>query len=141
MDIRFMKISPDATRPFHGSAFAAGYDLTAVSVERDEKNEVDIYHTGMAFEIPKGFFGLLVLRSSSFRMGQRLSMGAAIIDSDFRGEVIIPLDRRGGEHPLYEIGNRLAQLVIVPCVDAEWRESLQLAPSERGAGGYGSTGR
>ena len=86
MQIRFKKLNARAVSPFHGTADAAGYDLTATSFDFDPDHQCYVYETGIAVEIPKGYVGLVFPRSSSFKMAQFLSNSVGVIDSDYRGE-------------------------------------------------------
>lgn len=144
MEIRFRKLHPDAVEPFHGSKMAAGYDLTAVDVEWDDENKVLVYHTGLAVEIPRGYYGSLKARSSICKKTLLLVDSDGTIDADYRGEITVKFCFRwGGENTkprFYEIGDRIAQLVIEPVERVIWIESDTLSETERGEGGYGSTG-
>ena len=146
MEIRFKKLHPDAVEPFHGSKMAAGYDLTAVDVEWDDENKVLVYHTGIAVEIPRGYAGFLRARSSIYKKTLLLVDSAGTIDADYRGEITAKFCFRwSGENTkprFYEIGDRIAQLVIEPVEhNITWIESDTLSETERGAKGYGSSGR
>lgn len=178
MQINFVKTHPDAVIPTRGSAGAAAFDLTAVSLKRAA--DLYIYDTGLALEIPSGYWGGIYARSSLFFTGLEKCGGVCVIDSDYRGSILVifrevPGDqhaRRLALHPLfpgktglmhpYKPGDRIAQLIIQPCVvpvmgvrlfdgiaermavDLEpvnFVETDHLSPTERGTGGYGSTGR
>jgi len=125
--------------PKAATAGSAGFDLTAVRRRWNRELELWEYGTGLAVEIPAGYVGLLFPRSSVYRTGAILSNGVGVIDSDYRGEIgakfytLKYLEK-------YEIGDRICQLVIVPIPGVEWIESEELTATERGAGGYGSTG-
>jgi dUTP pyrophosphatase len=145
MEIRFKKLHPDAVEPFHGSKMAAGYDLTAVDVEWDDENKVLVYHTGIAVEIPRGYAGFVFPRSSIYLKTLMQTNSVGVIDADYRGEILVKYAFRwSGENTkprFYEIGDRIAQLVIEPVEhNITWIESDTLSETERGAGGYGSTG-
>ena len=142
MQIKFRKIYAEAVAPKQGTPGSAGFDLTAISKRFDEQYAVWEYGTGIAVEIPKGFVGMVFPRSSVFRTGDVLSNSVGIIDSDYSGEIkakFYPLNRMGDEP--YNIGDRICQLVIVPIPEVEYIEADKLSVTERGAGGYGSTGR
>lgn len=97
--------------------------------------------TGLVLEIPTGYFGLLLTRSSLGKNGIRMAAGANVIDADFRSEVMVCL-RNDGEYPNeLKKGDRIAQLVIMPYLDCVPVPSLDLTPTLRGTGGFGSTGR
>lgn len=132
MQINFVKTHPDAVIPTRGSAGAAGFDLTAVSLRRAA--DIYIYDIGIAMEIPAGYFAAIFPRSSIFFTGLELTNCVGVIDSDFRAPISaifreVPGDqgaRRRALHPLfpgkthmmcpYKPGDRIAQLIIQPCV-------------------------
>lgn len=144
LNVRYKKLHPDAVEPKRGSTFAAGYDVTAVSYEWDYANKVMVYHTGLAFEIPSGYVGLLFTRSSIYRKDMALTNCVGVLDSDYRGEVLFKYALRyhtGREKPvIYEVGERIGQLVVMPVPHITFFESDSLTETERGANGYGSTG-
>lgn len=178
MEIKFLRTHPDAVIPTRGSVGAAGFDLTAVSLKRAA--DLYIYDIGIALEIPEGYYAAIYPRSSVFFTGLELTNCVGIIDSDFRAPISVifrevPGDqtaRRLALHQLYpgkthmmhpyKPGDRIAQLIIQPCVvpvqgrlmhdgcievlpvemhDIEFVEVDELSQTARGAGGYGSTGR
>lgn len=139
MKVKFKKLSPEAVIPRKGTKGSAGFDFTAIS-----KEQIDQYHTkfgtGIAVEIPHSHVGLVFPRSSSYKNGILLSNCVGVIDSDYRGEitaVFIGTDKK----VCYNIGDRVFQLVIVPYPEIEFEEVEELSTTERGTGGYGSTGR
>ena len=146
MIIRFRKLVPDAVMPIRGSAQAAGYDLTAVDYEWDGKHKVLVYHTGIAVEIPRGYAGFVFPRSSIYRKSLVQTNCVGVIDCDYRGEILVKFALRfkstDTDQPLlYDIGERIAQLVIMPVVSpVDYFEAQELSKTERGEGGYGSTG-
>ena len=144
LNVRYKKLQPDAAEPMRGSAFAAGYDLTAVSYEWDDDNNVMVYHTGLAFEIPHGHVGLLFPRSSIYKKDVMLTNCVGVLDSDYRGEVLFKYALRyhmGKDKPvIYEVGERIGQLVVMPVPNVFFLESDTLTETERGTKGYGSTG-
>ncbi|MDD2966645.1 MAG: hypothetical protein PHN64_04005 [Desulfovibrionaceae bacterium] len=161
MNIRFKRLHPKAKIPLRGSKYAAGYDLTCTSMRR--AGDIIVCGTGLAVEIPRGYFGALYARSSVYLTGWEKVGGVCVVDCDYRGEVHVLFRdlRRAYEETLgirrflretgqndraslvkpYEIGDRIAQLIIQPCVDALLVESDELSETQRGTGGYGSTGR
>lgn len=138
MQVKVKKLRPDATLPKHGSAAAAGYDLYAAPVDGQP---VDIaphgtamIGTGLAFAIPAGYFGGVFARSGlASKQGLRPANCVGVIDADYRGECLVAL-HNDSETP------RTVQLVILPFLAAEFDEAEQLDETERGAGGFGSTG-
>ena len=142
MKLKIMKLHPDAKIPHFATEGAAGLDLTAVGYEW---HEVDggyqvKYYTGLAFEIPKGFVGLLFPRSSVCRFDLSMANSVGVIDSDYRGEVSAVFHSNRGENT-YSVGERCCQLVIVKLPKIKIEEVIELSKTTRGTGGYGSTGR
>lgn len=141
MKVKFKKLTPLATTPVKAHATDAGFDLTAVSVTEDRRHEVVSYGTGLAVEIPDGYVGLVFPRSSVYKEDLLLSNCVGVIDSGYRGEIMAkfkilrPLIHR------YTTGDRIAQLIILPYPEVEFEEAESLGESDRGEGGYGSTGR
>lgn len=141
MKIRFKRLCPEAVAPKQGTPGSAGFDLTATSMSLDMEYAVLEYGTGIAVEIPKGYVGLVFPRSSVYKTGLLLSNAVGVIDSDYRGEIkakFYPLHWKGDEP--YKVGERIFQLVIVPVPEVEYVETDELTTTERGTGGYGSTG-
>ena len=126
---------------------AAAFDLVATSVQHDADNRVVIYGFGLAFEIPKGYCLLIVPRSSSYKHGALMSNSVGVVDSDYRGEVkaIFKEHIHTYHHPYddircsYQLGERVAQGLIIKLPSVEFEESDELSGSERGSGGFGST--
>lgn len=145
MKIRFKKLSPRAAEPRRAHVSDAGFDLVAVSRRVDDDGAV-VYGTGVAVEIPEGYVGLVFPRSSIARKDLVLSNGVGVIDSGYRGEVMAkfrlvdPLLKHE-EYHWYDVGDRIAQLVVMKLPDVELEEADELSDSERGEGGYGSTGK
>ena len=142
--IRVKKLKENAVVPTYGSAEAAGADLYAciekpVCVAPGQSAWID---TGIAMEIPKGCAGLIFARSS---MGVKRDMAPAnkvgVIDSDYRGEIRVVLHNHGSNMQQVEPGERIAQLVIVPVFTPGFVLSDQLDDTDRGVGGFGSTGK
>ena len=143
MKIKFKKMRENAQVPFRGSYGAAGYDLTACEIEKKLLGFIPqiVCKTGIAVEIPKGYVGLIFPRSSSANTYMRMANCVGVIDSDYRGEISAVFDQIGhGPCMSYEEGDRCCQLVIVPCIEAEFEEVESLCETERGSNGYGSTG-
>lgn len=143
LKVRFKKLVPEAVAPFQATDGSAGWDLTATSVGLSQGKKA-VYGTGLSVEIPKGYVGLLFPRSSIHKKGLRLSNSVGVIDSDYRGEVKAVFDRFSFwpyEWEIYRAGDRICQLIILPVPTIEWEEAEELTNTERGEGGYGSTGR
>ena len=117
----------------------AGIDLTATSKRYDENGNV-CFGTNRAFEIPKGYVGLLSPRSSNAKKDLLLSNSVGVLDSGYRGEVLFKFKRTLRDANMYEIGDRIGQLIIMPYPQIEFEEVEELSKTERGSGGYGSTG-
>ncbi len=143
MLIRLKKINKDAKIPSYGSEFSAGADLYAC-----EENEITIIphetrliHTGIAIEIPNGYVGLIYARSG---LASKRDLAPAnkvgVIDSDYRGEILVALHNHGNKDQVIQPFERIAQLVIAPVTQATFEEVEELNTTERNAGGFGSTG-
>lgn len=142
--LRVKKLNSKAVLPTYGSAEAAGADMyacldTPVTIEAGESFFIP---TGLALEIPRGCAGLVVARSS---MGAKRGLAPAnkvgVIDSDYRGEVRVVLHNHGKTAQTVCPGERVAQLLIVPVTTPTFEESDCLSDTERGSGGFGSTGK
>lgn len=177
MEVKIKKLHKDAVIPKYAKKGDAGLDLTAVSYEFDKYGNV-VYHTGLAFEIPEGYVGLVFPRSSICKKDLSLTNAVGVIDSSFRGEVtakfkptlcygdgffgeddIKGFDKPKDEapmnvgymnefeklsddfHEMYGEGERIAQMIILPYPQIEFKEVEELSETERGTGGYGSTGK
>lgn len=144
MEIKFKKLDPRAVAPERVYGTDAGYDLVATQVTT-EINEcgqlVLVYHTGLALEIPEGYFAMLVPRSSICKKSLTLTNSVGVIDAGYRGEVMAKFKTTTDVIPaVYRGGDRFAQLVILPVPDTTFVEASELSITNRGEGGYGSTG-
>lgn len=139
LQIKFKKTHPFSIIPKQGTAGAAGFDLTAVRLETTETTLK--YDTGIAVEIPPGYVGLLFPRSSVCKTGLSLANSVGVIDSDYRGSISFVFYKGAELIEPYSYGDRIGQLLIVPIQEVEFVEAEELSETERGAGGYGSTGR
>lgn len=139
MKIKFKKTHPLAVIPKRGTDGAAGFDLTAVIL--DVKETTLKYDTGIAVEIPPGYVGLLFPRSSVCKTGLSLANSVGVIDSDYRGSISFVFYKDVPCIAPYLPGDRIGQLVIVPIPEVDFVEVEELSETERGKGGYGSTGR
>ena len=142
--IRVKKLRPDALLPTYGSKEAAGADLYAcldapVTIGPGETVWIP---TGLALEVPKGCAGLVYARSS---MGVKRGLAPAnkvgVIDSDYRGEIRVVLLNHGKEPQIVEHGERVAQFLITPVLTPAYEEAEELSDTNRGSGGFGSTGK
>ena len=163
MKLKIKKLHKDAVIPLYARPGDAGLDLVATSKHYDEHGNV-VYKVGLAFEIPEGHVGLLFPRSSVSKYDLALTNSVGVIDSGYRGEVMLkykpalcfcdseePKDSdtwgwiSHAEGPLtsdeYQIGDKVGQLIIIPIPTMEIEEVEELSETERGEGGYGSTGK
>lgn len=143
MEIKFKKLDPRAVAPVRAHNTDAGYDLVAthITTEINECGQlVLVYHTGLAVEIPEGYFAMLVPRSSIFKKSLALTNSAGVIDSGYRGEVMAKFKTTTDVIPaVYREGDKFAQLLILPVPDVTFTEASELSISDRGEDGYGST--
>ena len=142
--LKIKKLVPGAKLPVYGSENAAGADLYALSDHdiRIGTRETAVVHTGLAAEIPQGYVGLIFARSGlATKKGLSPANKVGVIDSDYRGEVLVGLQNSGGEDYTVKPGDRIAQLMITPVIQARVRLVDELDETQRGAGGFGSTGQ
>lgn len=143
MFINYKRLDSKAVAPKQLKNGDAGFDLTAI--EFLWIGDLLIYRTGIAFEIPENHVGLLFPRSSISKTGLRLSNSVGVIDSGYRGEVCFVFDKMpvASEEslPLYELGERIGQIVFVPIPKVHLLEVSDLSETERGEDGFGSTGK
>lgn len=142
-NVKVKKLTEGAIIPTYGTEFSAGADLYACTDTPIVVNphQTVMVHTGIAMEIPVGYAGLVYARSG---MAAKRNLAPAnkvgVIDSDYRGEIMVALHNHGEEAQTIENGERIAQLVITPFVTAEFLEADELCETVRGEGGFGSTG-
>ena len=160
LKVKVKKFNPNAVIPKYAKNGDAGLDLTAVSKEYDKDGNV-VYDIGLGFEIPPGHVGLLFPRSSNAKKDLILSNSVGVIDSGYRGTVMMKykpssvfakifdkfisiITNTNGENfkhiKEYEVGERVGQIIILPYPEVQLVESDELSETERGTGGYGSTG-
>ena len=151
MKVRIKKVNPNAVIPSYSKEGDAGLDLVATSKSYDEYGNVS-YRTGLAIEIPKGYVGLLFPRSSICKYKLSLSNAVGVVDSGYRGEITAKFKTTetnkvviGGDTDIpsseYNVGDRVCQLIILPYPHIELEEADELSDSERGEGGFGSSGK
>lgn len=141
MQIQFKRLSDKATIPMRGSRYAAGYDLFVADGGGISPGETVMFHTDLAISIPNGYFGAIFARSGlSSKQGLRPATCVSVIDSDYTGEIGLPIHNDSKECRYINAGERVAQIIILPCQNIEWIEVDRLTETERGIGGYGSTG-
>lgn len=139
LQIKFKKLNSCAVIPSRKTTGAAGFDLTAVSMEVSAT--MIKYDTGIAVEIPPGYVGLASPRSSICRVGLLQANSVGVIDSDYRGSISFVFYKTFSiKGDRFKLGDRIGQLLIVPIPAVEFVEAEELSETERGEGGYGSTG-
>ena len=142
--IKISYLRKEAICPSYQSEFAAGADLYA-AIEKQvsvASGETVFVPTGIALEIPKGFVGLICARSGlACKKGLAPANKVGVIDSDYRGEIMVALYNHSAETVTVAAGDRIAQLLLVPYLTAEFDETQTLSDTARGSGGFGSTGK
>ena len=142
--VNFVKLTETAKAPERGSAYAAGYDLSADI----EKSVIIAPHqtvkipTGIAVELPENTFGGIYPRSGiATKEGLAPANKVGVVDCDYRGGIIVALHNHSNDWRMVEPGQRIAQFIVQPFVSVEWNEVSELNSTDRGEGGFGSTGR
>lgn len=144
MKIKIKKLTDTAVIPTRGSEYAAGYDLYAdikepVAIKPHETAKIG---TGLAFEIPDGYFGAIFARSGlATKQGLRPANCVGVCDSDYRGEYIVAIHNDSDEERTIQPKDRMGQLVVMPYLAVEFEEVEELGETARGEGGFGSTGK
>ena len=141
--VRLKKLREVAIIPAYGTEFAAGADLYACMDKDITINPgcTEFIHTGIALEIPTGLVGLIYARSGmACKRGLAPANKVGVIDSDYRGEIMVALYNHSDEAVTVSKGERIAQLVLAPFITADFTEADSLEDSVRGEGGFGSTG-
>lgn len=152
MKVKVKRLHPDAVLPVFGKPGDAGADLTAVNIYVDKATQTINYKTGISIEIPEGYVGLIFPRSSIYKTVLRLTNSVGVIDSGFRGEIEfkftdifapnenINMRFQQFRKDFYQVGDRIGQLIIIPYPQIEFEDVEELSETERGTGGFGSTG-
>ena len=142
MDVKIKKLHPDAVIPVYSKPGDAGLDLTATSIMGDSYDNI-VYGTGLAIEIPEGYVGLLYPRSSNSKTDLYLTNHVGVVDSGYRGELMFKFRPINGivDASIYAVGDRIGQLMILPYPSIKFVETDELSDSDRGEGGFGSTGK
>lgn len=142
--MNFKKLKADAVTPTYGTEFSAGADLYAceggeVTIK---SGETKLVHTGICIEIPEGYVGLIYARSGiATKRGLAPANKVGVIDSDYRGEIMVSLYNQSNTEQTVADKERIAQLVITPYIKVDFTETDTLTDTVRGAGGFGSTGK
>lgn len=139
--VRFKKLDERAQVPTYGSLSAAGADLYALDGVELQAGETALIHTGIAMEIPEGYAGLIYARSGlATKRGLAPANKVGVVDADYRGEIMVSLHNHSSQAQRVDAGERVAQLVITPFLRVEFDRVADLSDTDRGAGGFGSTG-
>ena len=143
MKVRIKKLSENAVIPTYAKSGDAGMDLVATSIISETDTQIT-YGIGLALEIPKGFVGLIFPRSSVRKTRLMLSNCVGVVDSGYRGELQATFNKVNQNSIAendYKVGDRIAQIMIIPHPPIEFEEADELSDTERGDGGFGSTGK
>ena len=143
MQVRIKKLNENAVIPSYAKEGDAGMDLVATSIISNTSTQIT-YGIGLALEIPKGFVGLIFPRSSVRKTRLMLSNCVGVVDSGYRGELQATFNKINNDSVSendYKIGDRIAQIMIIPHPPIEFEEADELSDTERGEGGFGSTGK
>lgn len=143
MNIKYKVLNELAKVPTRGSEYAAGYDLYAATDEPMNilAHTTQLVKTGLAFELPDGYFGAIFARSGlASKKGLRPANCVGVVDSDYRGEVMVALHNDTDNDVAIDANERIAQLVLMPYVNMTFEEVEELDTTTRGEGGFGSTG-
>lgn len=141
--VKIKKLNENAKIPTYGTKFAAGADLYACidDIETIAAGETKLIKTGIALEVPTGYAGLIYARSGlASKKGLAPANKVGVVDSDYRGEVMVALHNHSKEDKTIEPNERIAQFVIAPYLKANFEEVDSLDDTSRGSGGFGSTG-
>ncbi len=144
MQVKIKKLSPEAVIPSYAKAGDAGMDMVATKIINETLDSIT-YGTDIAMEIPEGFVGLIFPRSSIRKTNLQLSNSVGVVDSGYRGEIQATFNKIQGidniERDSYKVGDRICQIMIIPHPTIEFQEVEELNNTERGEGGFGSTGK
>ena len=140
MKVKIKRLDKNAVIPKYAKDGDAGLDLTATAYKVNEKGQY-IYTSDLALEIPDGYVGLLFPRSSICKKDLEMTNSVGVIDSNYRGPIKSVFNPTREDPEIYELGERFAQLIIIPYPKIEFEEVEELSETNRGTGGYGSTGK
>lgn len=148
MEVKIKRLVEDAVIPAYAHDTDAGLDLVATSYEYKDDIHCHVYGTGLAVEIPEGYVGLLFPRSSNRKTESYLTNHVGVVDSGYRGEIMLSFKTRDYKevaiqqlYKPYEVGDKVAQLIIMPYPKIKFIEVDELSNSDRGENGHGSTGK
>lgn len=139
LDVKIRKLNPNAVIPSYSKDGDAGMDLVATEIISETTDQIT-YGTGISMEIPKGYVGLVFPRSSIRKYELELTNSVGVIDSGYRGEIQATFNKVHNKLNSYNVGDRIAQIMIIPYPQVSFIEVEELSTSERGSGGFGSTG-
>lgn len=140
--MKIKRLNENAVVPTRGSSAAAGYDLYSTDESDMAPGQTLLIGTGLAMEIPEGYFGAVFARSGlATKEGLRPANCVGVIDADYRGELKVPLHNDSAEVRHITAGERIAQLVILPFLAVDFEETDELSDTDRSTGGFGSTGK
>ena len=143
MKLKYKKLTYKAVEPTKGHDSDAGFDLTVANIttELGEDGQlIIVFHTQVSIELPKGYVGLVYPRSSIYKKSLYFTNSVGVIDSGYRGEIIVKAKTNTNVVPqVYKEGDRFAQLIIMPIPSITFEEAEQLTDTDRGADGFGST--
>lgn len=140
MKVKIKRLDKSAVIPKYAKDGDAGLDLTATAYKVNEKGQY-VYTSDLALEIPDGYVGLLFPRSSICKKDLEMTNSVGVIDSNYRGPIKSVFNPTCEDPEIYELGERFAQLIIIPYPKIEFEEVEELSETDRGSGGYGSTGK
>ena len=141
MKVRIKKLNENAVIPSYAKSGDAGMDLVATSIISETDTQIT-FGIGLALEIPKGFVGLIFPRSSVRKTRLMLSNCVGVVDSGYRGELQATFRKTHGDaSETYNVGDKIFQMIIVPYPRVDFIEVDELSETERGEGGFGSTGK
>ena len=142
MKVNYKRLTIAAEARKVATAGSAGADISSAADVTIKPGETKLIHTGLVMEIPSGHVGLMFPRSGlSLKTPLRQPNSVGVIDSDYRGEVRGMFTNTGAEDVEIKRGDRIAQMIVLPIPGVEWVEVAELGETERGEGGFGSTGR
>ena len=141
IEVKVVRTHPDAALPVRGSEYAAGWDIRAVERTIVEFRSSTMVPTGLKVAIPAGYEGQIRARSSLGRKGLILPHSIGTIDADYRGEIGVILINLSVDDFVVTDGERIAQMIVTPYTKVQWLDVEELSITERGEGGFGSTGK
>jgi len=146
MEIGFKRTHTMTPKPERMTSGSVGFDLVAVDAKVNYEKQYIEYKTGLSLEIPEGYGGFIFARSSISKTPHSLANAVGVIDSDYRGEIAVRMrfneyNVSNKESDVYSIGDRIAQLVILPVPSVTFKEKTELSDTVRGSGGFGSTNK